>query len=149
MNSLAIPFTSTTVGSLALINKTGEVIYGGRAINSAGYAIHAGIYASLKRVNAIVHTHSMYGKTLSSQGRTIDPISQDACAFYEQQALHSAYDGVVLDTHEGQSIAKTLGEDKHLAILINHGLLTVGATVDEMVWCVLLYSRRFLSLGID
>ncbi|KAI9016147.1 class II aldolase/adducin family protein [Hyaloraphidium curvatum] len=134
INPFALHFTDITVGSLCLLNQSGEVIHGSRPINSAGFAIHAGIYASLERVNAIVHTHSMYGKTLSAQGRTIDPISQDACAFYERQRLHNQYDGVVLDSNEGKQIAKTLGKDCNLAILQNHGLLTVGETVDEMVW---------------
>jgi ribulose-5-phosphate 4-epimerase/fuculose-1-phosphate aldolase len=134
MNPLGVHFSDITVGSLCLVNKRGEVIYGGRSINVAGFAIHAGIYASLPRVNALSHSHAIYCKTLSSQARLIDPISQDACAFYERQALHEQFDGVVLDTEEGVHIAKSLGEQNHIAILVNHGLLSVGDTVDAMVW---------------
>jgi hypothetical protein len=42
-------------------------------------------------------------------------------------------EGVVLDSSEGERIASALGEHK-AAILQNHGLLTVGATVDEAAW---------------
>jgi Class II Aldolase and Adducin N-terminal domain len=43
------------------------------------------------------------------------------------------FTGVMYDTSEGERIARTLGVRK-AAILRNHGLLTVGETVDEAVW---------------
>ena len=50
------------------------------------------------------------------------------------------FTGVVLDTGEGDRIAKALGEKK-AAILKNHGLLTTGKTVDEAVWGFLSMDR--------
>ena len=43
------------------------------------------------------------------------------------------FTGVVLDTSEGERIAAALGNSK-AAILQNHGLLTVGKSVDEAAW---------------
>ena len=40
---------------------------------------------------------------------------------------------MVLDTEEGKRIGYSLGEHKAV-ILRNHGLLTVGHTVEEAVW---------------
>ena len=40
---------------------------------------------------------------------------------------------MVLDLEEGKRIAHALGEAK-AAVLRNHGLLTVGHSVDEAVW---------------
>ena len=57
-------------------------------------------------------------------GRLLDPLTQDACAFYEDHALFDGDTGLVLDTGEGDRIAATLGERKAI-ILRNHGLLTV------------------------
>jgi ribulose-5-phosphate 4-epimerase/fuculose-1-phosphate aldolase len=84
-------------------------------------------------VVAAAHAHSVYGKSWSSLGRLLDPLTQDACAFYEDHALLDDYTGVVLDLEEGRRIASTLGERKAI-ILRNHGLLTVGGSVDEAVW---------------
>ena len=67
----------------------------------------------------------MHGKAWSSLGRPLDPLTQDACAFYEDHALFDDYTGVVLDIEEGKRIAHALGDNK-AAILRNHGLLTVG-----------------------
>jgi ribulose-5-phosphate 4-epimerase/fuculose-1-phosphate aldolase len=63
----------------------------------------------------------------------LDPLTQDACAFYRDHGLFSDYTGVVYETSEGDRIAEALGNYKAV-ILQNHGLLTVGRSVDEAAW---------------
>jgi ribulose-5-phosphate 4-epimerase/fuculose-1-phosphate aldolase len=57
-------------------------------------------------------------------------ITQDSLRFYKHHAVYKHFGGVVLDTKEGDRIAECLGDGK-AAILQNHGLLTVGQSVDE------------------
>jgi ribulose-5-phosphate 4-epimerase/fuculose-1-phosphate aldolase len=57
-------------------------------------------------------------------------ITQDACRFYKSHSVYDNFGGVVLDREEGRSIAKALGGGKAV-ILQNHGLVTVGESVDE------------------
>ena len=73
-------------------------------------------------------------------GRTLDPISQDSCAFYEDHALYDDYGGVVVEVDEGARIAAALGKNK-AAILQNHGLLTVADTVDAAAWWYIALER--------
>ena len=54
-------------------------------------------------------------------------------AFYEDHALFDDFTGVVLDRSEGKRIAHALGDCKAV-ILRNHGLLTVGQTVESALW---------------
>jgi ribulose-5-phosphate 4-epimerase/fuculose-1-phosphate aldolase len=61
------------------------------------------------------------------------PLTQDACSFYEDHSLFDDYTGVVLQLDEGKRTAIALGEKKAI-ILRNHGLLTVGYSVDEAAW---------------
>jgi ribulose-5-phosphate 4-epimerase/fuculose-1-phosphate aldolase len=82
---------------------------------------------------AAAHSHSVYGKAYSALRRPLEPITQDACAFFEDHAVFDSYAGVVLDADEGKRIAHALASHK-AAILANHGLLTVGRSVDEAVW---------------
>ena len=89
---------------------------------------------------AAAHAHSIYGKSWSTLGRLLDPLTQDACAFYEDHALFDDYTGVVLDLEEGKRIAHALGDDKAV-ILRNHGLLTVGHSVDEAAWWFITMER--------
>jgi ribulose-5-phosphate 4-epimerase/fuculose-1-phosphate aldolase len=82
----------------------------------------------------------MHGKAWSALGRLLDPITQDACAFYEDHALFDDYTGVVLDTEEGKRIGVALGEHKAV-ILRNHGLLTVGHSVEEAAFWFIVMDR--------
>jgi ribulose-5-phosphate 4-epimerase/fuculose-1-phosphate aldolase len=86
------------------------------------------------------HAHSTYGRAFAALGRKLDPISQDVCAFYNDHALYEDYGGVAVELDEGQRIAQSLGSCK-AAILQNHGLLTVGQTVDEAVWWFITMDR--------
>jgi ribulose-5-phosphate 4-epimerase/fuculose-1-phosphate aldolase len=109
-------------------------------VNRAAFAIHSQVHAARPDVVAAAHAHSMYGKSWSSLGRLLDPITQDACAFYEDHGLFDDYTGVVFDPEEGARLAKALGQNK-AAILRNHGLLTVGKSVDEAVWWFITMER--------
>ena len=89
---------------------------------------------------AAAHAHSVHGKAFSALGQTLRPITQDVCAFHGDHALFDDYTGVVLDVEEGKRIAHALGDNK-AAILRNHGLLTVGHSVDEAAWWFITMER--------
>lgn len=58
-------------------------------------------------------------------------MTRDTCKFFgKAQSVYNSHGGVVLGEEEGNRIAAALGPGKG-AILRNHGLLTVGGTVDE------------------
>jgi hypothetical protein len=63
-------------------------------------------------VVAAAHAHSLYGKTWSSLGRSLDPITQDVCAFYDDHSLFTDFTGFVYKTSEGERIAEALGNKK-------------------------------------
>ena len=125
VNPFGMSFKQIKVKDLILVNHQGEVVEGNWPVNQAAFAIHSAIHAARPDVIAAAHSHSVYGKTLSSLHTELLPLTQDACAFYDDHALFDDFTGVVLDTEEGKRIAHALGEKK-AAILVNHGLLTVG-----------------------
>ena len=86
------------------------------------------------------HSHSEYGRAFSTLGIHLDPLTQDACAFYEDHSVYDDYHGLVNDLDEGVRLAKALGPNKAV-ILQNHGLLTVGHTVAETVWWFITMER--------
>ena len=86
------------------------------------------------------HSHSLYGKALSATGQRIEPLTQDACAFYEDHELFDDYTGVVNDPLEGQRIAAALGPSRAI-ILRNHGLLTAATSVDAAAWWFITMER--------
>ena len=143
MNPLAIHFGMIRASDMLLLSddpnpELPERIYGGnrrnRPANKAGWAIHSAIHRKHPHVNAACHAHTTAGKTWSATGRRLQMVDQDVCKFYgEAQALYKDYGGVVLGSAmgEGEAIAKALGPKGKGAILANHGLLTVGQSVDE------------------
>jgi ribulose-5-phosphate 4-epimerase/fuculose-1-phosphate aldolase len=140
VNPFGVYFGHIRVSDLILVDQRGEVIEGDYPVNTSAFAIHSRVHAARPDTVAAAHSHSMYGKTWSSLGRRLDPITQDACAFYEDHALFDDYTGVVYETSEGDRIAQALGKSKAV-ILRNHGLLTVGSTVDEAAWWFITMDR--------
>ncbi|WP_017718178.1 class II aldolase/adducin family protein [Kamptonema formosum] len=140
VNPFGMHFSLIRASDLILVSHRGEVVEGNKPVNEAAFAIHSQIHAARPEVVAAAHAHSPYGKSWSSLGRLLDPLTQDACSFYEDHALFDDYTGVVLEIEEAQRIAKTVGEKKAI-ILRNHGLLTVGRSVDEAAWWFITMER--------
>ena len=140
VNPFGVHFGHIRVSDLILVNHEGEVVEGDRAVNAAAFAIHSQVHAARPDVVAAAHAHSLHGKSWSTLGRLLDPITQDVCAFYGDHALFDDYTGVVLDVEEGKRLAHTLGDSKAV-ILRNHGLLTVGHSVDEAAWWFITMER--------
>jgi ribulose-5-phosphate 4-epimerase/fuculose-1-phosphate aldolase len=140
VNPFGMNFKHIRVSDLILVNDEGNVVEGERGVNAAAFAIHSQVHAARPDVVAAAHAHSIYGKSWSALGKLLDPLTQDACAFYQDHALFDDYTGVVLDPEEGKRIAHALGEKK-AAILRNHGNLTVGHSVDEAAWWFITMER--------
>src|SRR5437763_524072 len=130
VNPFGLHFGRIRASDLILVDHSGKVVEGHAEVNLAAFAIHSRIHAARPDVIAAAHAHSLYGKSWSSLGRRLDALTQDACAFYEDHVVFDDYTGIVEETSEGDRIARALGLKK-AAILRNHGLLTVGHTVDE------------------
>lgn len=133
VNPMGRSFKQMRVSDLIRVNHAGDIVEGAGLLNGAAFTIHGAIHAARPDVMAAAHAHSVYGKAWSSLGRLLDPLTQDACAFYDDHALLDSYTGVVVDMNEGATLADVLGERKAI-ILQNHGHLTVGQSVDEATW---------------
>jgi ribulose-5-phosphate 4-epimerase/fuculose-1-phosphate aldolase len=140
VNPMGVSFKQIKVSDLLLVNHAGEVLEGQGLLNGAAYTIHSKIHALHPNVTAAAHAHSVYGKAWSSLGRKLDPITQDSCAFYNDHVVFDDFTGVVLDMNEGDRISNALGDNK-AAILRNHGLLTVGASVEAAAWWYITMER--------
>jgi len=140
VNPFGMHFGEIRASDLILVNDRGQVVEGKYPVNGAAFAIHSRVHAARPDVAAAAHAHSLYGKTWSSLGRLLDPITQDSCAFYGDHGLFADFTGVVYETSEGERIAEALGKQKAV-ILRNHGMLTVGHTVDEAAWWFITMER--------
>ena len=141
VNPFGKSFRHIRSSDLILVNHDGDVVYGTSPVNRAAFVLHAAIHQARPEVIAAAHAHSPYGKSWSSLGRKLDPITQDACAFFEDHTVISEQGGaVVLDVAAGREIASKFPKGK-AAIHQNHGLFTVGSTVDEAAFWFITMER--------
>jgi len=140
VNPFGRSFKLMQVSDLIKVDQDGQILEGGGMLNQAAFAIHSRVHMARPDVIAAAHSHSVYGKAWSSLGRLLDPLTQDSCAFYQDHALFDDFTGVVLDVEEGDRIAAAMGSYKAV-ILRNHGLLTVGKTIDEAAWWFITMER--------
>lgn len=150
VNPFGMHFGQIKASDLVRVDGHGQVVEGRRAINASAFAIHYQIHEARPNVNAAAHAHSTYGRAWSALGQLLDPINQEACAFFEDHVFYDDTRVMVTEASEGAQIAKALGGHK-AAILRNHGLLTVGATVDEAIWWFVSMERccqvQLLAMG--
>lgn len=120
---------------LCLDINTGAVVGGNRTrpANAPGFHIHSEIHkARPGDVHAICHAHTIAGRAWAAVGAPLDMITQDVCDLYGPAlAVDTAYGGIVTAGEEGRRIAAVLGKKGKAAVLLNHGLISVGHTVDE------------------
>ncbi|KAL2816497.1 class II aldolase/adducin N-terminal [Aspergillus granulosus] len=135
VNPFGVAFSQIKASDLIQVDHSGNVIDGGpcRLLNAAAFMIHSAIHAARPDVLCAAHSHSLYGRAFCTLGRPLDIITQDSCAFYNDHVVYTSFNGVVLAAEEGRNIAAALG-DKKAALLQNHGLLTVGKSIEETVF---------------
>ncbi|MFD7923606.1 class II aldolase/adducin family protein [Streptomyces sp. NPDC059740] len=133
VNPFAVPFSHVRVSDLLLVDEEGNVVKGEYLVNKAAFVIHSCIHRARPEVVGVAHAHSMHGKALSATDQRIEPLTQDACVFHDDHSVFEEYTGLVNDLAEGRRLAQTLGSHKAM-ILRNHGLLTVGNSVDSAAY---------------
>ncbi|XP_071371797.1 alpha-adducin isoform X2 [Centroberyx affinis] len=138
---LIVPFgllySEVTASSLVKINLQGEIVDRGSTnlgVNQAGFVLHSAIYAARPDVKCIVHIHTPAGAAVSAMKCGLLPISPEALSLGEV-AYHD-YHGILVDEEESALIQRNLGPNSKVLILRNHGLVSVGETVEEAFYYI-------------
>ncbi|KAF2839088.1 arad-like aldolase/epimerase [Patellaria atrata CBS 101060] len=143
-NPLGKHFGLLKASDMILVDYEGNAIGGNtsRPANAAGFLIHSALHKAYPHVNAACHTHSKAGKAWSAFSRPLEMLNQDVTYFHgDAQAVYTDFGGVVFTEEEGKRLAAALGPKGKGMILRNHGLLTVGHTVDEAAFLHTLMER--------
>ncbi len=141
VNPFGISFRHIRSSDLLLVNHSGEVVYGHSFLNRAAFVLHSAIHHARPDVIAAAHAHSVHGKAFSSLGIPLAPLTQDACAFYGDHTLIAEQGGaVVFEVEAGKQFASLFPTGK-AAIHQNHGLFTVGESIDEAAFWFITMER--------
>ncbi|XP_008422669.1 alpha-adducin isoform X5 [Poecilia reticulata] len=138
---LIVPFgllySEVTASSLVKIDLQGEIVDRGSTnlgVNQAGFMLHSAIYAARPDVKCIVHIHTAAGAAVSAMKCGLLPISPEALSLGE--VSYHDYHGILVDDEERGIIQKNLGPKSKVLILRNHGLVSVGETVEEAFYYI-------------
>jgi len=119
-------FDEITASSLVKMDLSGNVHGAAGDYNDAGFTIHSGIYKARPDANCVMHTHTRAGAGVSLVPNALRPISQDALHVLDELAYH-AY-GVPASAEECESLGRS-AQHGSCIVLLNHGLLALGATI--------------------
>ena len=123
---MAVHFEQVKLSNLILVDHEGEVVEGDHAVNRAGFVLHAAVHEAHPDILAMCHAHTVYGTAFASLGRPLEPITQDACAFFEDHVVIREDAGAVaVEEDAGTRVAGAFAGVK-AAIHQNHGLLTAS-----------------------
>ncbi len=113
INPYGLMFDEVTASSLVKVDHDGKVLED-----------------PLDEIGCVIHTHTRAGVAVSAMKCGLLPISQHAMRVQQQTSYHD-YEGIALDMDERETMARDLGKKNKAMILRNHGLLTLGRTVQE------------------
>ena len=129
-----LSFDEITPDNLVKVDFNGNVIKsdGDFQINKNGTTVHRAIYQNQSKVNCILHTHSTYGVAVSSLDSDLLLLDQIAMMFHGKIGYHNFDALFINDNGQNQLINDMQG--KQSMILKNHGLITVGKSIEEAFW---------------
>jgi ribulose-5-phosphate 4-epimerase/fuculose-1-phosphate aldolase len=141
-NPMAVHFAQVKMSNLILANHRGEVVEGRHAINHAGYILHSAIHEAHPDIVAVCHAHTTNGAAWAAFGRPLEPITQDACQFYEDHVVIREEAGAVaVQASAGERISTAFAGVK-AAIHQNHGLFSASRhSIDDAAWWFIALDR--------
>jgi ribulose-5-phosphate 4-epimerase/fuculose-1-phosphate aldolase len=139
VNPVGIAMHQIKVSHLVQVNHQGQVVQGSGMVNPVGLLLHTAVHQARPDVAAVCHAHALHASTWAAFERLLDPITQDACVFFEQQAL-ILEPRIVRDAAAAARFAAGFS-DKRVAIHGGHGIFTTGQSIDEAAWWFVLMNR--------
>lgn len=130
MNPVGLGWDEITASSLVKAQLDGRIVsHANVKLAPAGLNFHSGILAVRHDVNCIIHVHPTTGVVLSATKSELVMLHQTGCHIAGEVGYHD-FEGLAQEKEEVPRILRDLGE-KHLLLMWNHGLLSIGRTIGE------------------
>jgi L-fuculose-phosphate aldolase len=125
---------------LLLVGPDGEVLEGeGR--RHIEWPIHLEVLAARQDIGSVVHTHPPHSIALGSAGAELQAVSHAGTLFVPPNLPRFTRTGeLIVDRAMGREVAEALGDARAL-LLVNHGIVAVGATVPEAICVAILLEK--------
>ena len=141
VNPYGWAFSEITASRLLICDFEGNVVAGEGVPEATAFHIHARIHLRKPRAKAAFHTHMPNATALAMlEGPPLVWAGQTALKFHGRTLVDEDYNGLALDSTEGDRIADSLGE-ADVVFMKNHGVLVVGDSIAS-AWDDLYYLER-------
>jgi L-fuculose-phosphate aldolase len=134
---------------IVIVDLEGQRIEGDLA-PSIETMLHTGIYKMRKKVNAVIHTHPVYGSVIAVAGLEIPPILDDQVTQIGGEIKVAQY-ALSGSPEMTTNVLAALGP-RNAALLANHGAIALGRNIQEaFIVCQLLEKTAkiyLLALGL-
>jgi ribulose-5-phosphate 4-epimerase/fuculose-1-phosphate aldolase len=141
VNPYGWAFAEMTASRLLICDYEGAVVAGDGVPEATAFFIHARVHLRNPRATAAFHTHMPYATALTMvEGAPLIWSGQTALKFYGRMIVDETYNGLALDTDEGDRIAASMG-DADVVFMRNHGVMVTGPSIAE-AWDDLYYLER-------
>ena len=129
INPQGLHWSELRAADMVTIDIDGKIVDGHHFVEPTAFFIHARIHRARADARCILHTHMPYATALTLlEDPSLEPYSQTALKFYGRTAYDSVYNGLVLDSSEGDRIVTAVG-DANVVFLANHGVLVIAESV--------------------
>lgn len=136
---MGVGFEEVRPGQILTVDQDLNVLKGkGKPPKAAGFLIK--ILELRPDATCGIHTHAFYTAALSMVDEPLAVAHMDATMFHDDCAFLREWPGNPVTELEGEIIAGALGS-KRAALLANHGLATVGQSIEEAAWLALCFER--------
>lgn len=129
LNPRGLHWSEVQGHDIVLVDAQGQVLAGTHAVEPTAMFIHAAVHRIAGKA-CVLHTHMPYATALTlTDLRALDTtLSQNAMRFHGRIAVDAQYNGLALDTGEGERIARAM-QGADVVFLGNHGVVVCGERI--------------------
>jgi ribulose-5-phosphate 4-epimerase/fuculose-1-phosphate aldolase len=129
VNPLGVHWTEIVASDIVLADKDRNILEGDRTVEDTAFFIHSRIHLSHPTARCVLHTHMPYATALCLlEDGQLRMVAQNAIRFYERITYIKDYNGLALDSAEGDRLSAQMGS-RGVAFLGAHGVIVTGPTI--------------------
>src|SRR6187549_1569236 len=123
LNRFGLHWSEVTASNLLALDADGRVLAGEGDYEKTAFYIHSRIHLANPHAACVLHTHMPYATSLTLlEGGRLEMVEQNALRFHDDIAYDDIYNGLVVDSAEGDRLARAMGS-KRVMFLANHGVI--------------------------
>ena len=130
LNPRGLLWSEVQADDIVMVDTQGAALAGHHPVEPTAMFIHAAVHQIAGKA-CVLHTHMPYATALTlTERRVLDTtLSQNAMRFHGRIAVDKNYNGLALDSQEGERIANAM-QGADVVFLGNHGVVVCAERMD-------------------